>query len=126
MRIALAFIPIILGLIASGEAAAAEQASSKFTLVAKTVQTPPRIDGTLNDPLWQTAAHVQLDWDITFQRAADETTDAYLLVDAHFLYVAFVAKQKEAIVSYPAHERSIAQQRRRRLGLCLARRRRRQ
>jgi hypothetical protein len=63
------------------------------------VQTAPKIDGTLNDPAWKTAARVQLDWDFTFRRSADERTDAYLLVDTRYLYVAFVAKQHEPITA---------------------------
>jgi hypothetical protein len=68
-------------------------------LAAATAQTPPKIDGTLNDPAWKNAAHAQLGWDFTFRRAAEERTDAYLMVDERYLYVAFVVKQKEPIVA---------------------------
>src|SRR5581483_6952629 len=54
---------------------------------------------TLNDPAWKNAAHVQLSWDFAFQRTAEEETDAYVLVDAKYLYIAFVAKQKQPLVA---------------------------
>lgn len=89
------FTPIFLGI--AGPAAAAE--ASTFTITAAVAQKPPAIDGTLNDPAWKTAAHAQLGWDFSFQRPAEEQTDAYLLVDSRYLYVAFAAKQREAITA---------------------------
>lgn len=70
-----------------------------FAIAAVQVQAPPKIDGTLDDPAWKNAAHVALGWDFTFRRPAAETTDAYLLADKQYLYVAFYAKQKEALVA---------------------------
>ena len=80
-------------------AAPAAQQTAAFTITVPTVQTPPKIDGTLNDPAWKNAAHAQLGWDYTFRRAAEEHTDAYMLVDSKYLYVAFVAKQTQPIVA---------------------------
>lgn len=80
-------------------AAPAAQQTAAFTITVPTVQTPPKIDGTLNDPAWKNAAHAQLGWDYTFRRAAEEHTDAYMLVDSKHLYVAFVAKQTQPIVA---------------------------
>jgi hypothetical protein len=94
-RFLLAFTPIFLGLTASSFAAQ----DSAFSITAPTVQTPPKLDGTLNDPAWKNAAHVQLSWDFAFQRAAEEETDAYVLVDPKNLYIAFVAKQKQPLVA---------------------------
>lgn len=94
-RFFLAFIPIFLGLFGSAHAAE----SNAYSITAPTVQTPPKIDGTLSDPAWKNAAHVQLGWDFSFRRAADEATDAYMLVDSKYLYVAFVAKQTQPIVA---------------------------
>lgn len=74
---------------------AAAATDDGFSVSTVTATTPPKIDGTLDDPVWKTAAHVQLQWDFTFQRPATEATDAYLLVDKQYAYVAFVAKQKE-------------------------------
>ncbi|MBC5804288.1 MAG: hypothetical protein GIX03_15080 [Candidatus Eremiobacteraeota bacterium] len=61
--------------------------------------TPPKIDGTLDDPGWQQAAHVRLTWDFTYRRPAEETTDVYVLADARFLYVAFLCVQSEALTA---------------------------
>ncbi|HET9392757.1 MAG TPA: DUF5916 domain-containing protein [Candidatus Rubrimentiphilum sp.] len=79
--------------------AAAQTASQTFTIPSVTTSAPPKIDGTIDDPAWKNAAHVQLAWDFTFRRPAAEATDAYLLMDQKYLYVAFVAKQTEPIVA---------------------------
>jgi len=79
-------------------ASAASQATN-FTIVAPLTQTPPKLDGTLNDPAWKAAAHVHLGWDFSFQREAEELTDAYVTVDSNYVYVAFAAKQREPIVA---------------------------
>lgn len=73
--------------------------TSQFTIAAPLAQDPPLIDGTLNNPAWKSAAHVQLAWDFSFRRAADEPTDAYLMVDTQYLYVAFVAKQQAPLTA---------------------------
>jgi len=92
--------PIVLGLTAACfGVAGAQTASQQFTIPSVTVTTPPKIEGTLDDPAWKTAAHVQLQWDISFQRPATEATDAYLLADKKYLYVAFVVKQTESIIA---------------------------
>ena len=70
-----------------------------FSIPAVAAPVPPKLNGTLDDPVWKTAAHVQLQWDFTYRRPATEATDAYLLVDAKYLYVAFVAKQSETITA---------------------------
>src|SRR5271166_2191347 len=79
--------------------ARAAEAAPGFAISAVPVEAPPKIDGTLDDPAWKNAAHVQLGWNFTFQRPADESTDAYVLSDKQYLYVAFVAKQKEQLVA---------------------------
>jgi len=89
-------IPICLGL--CSPAIAALQPSD-FTIAIPVTQTAPRIDGTLGDAAWKSAAHVQLKWDFTFRRPAEEGTDAYIMVDAKYLYVGFAAKQKEPITA---------------------------
>ena len=92
--------PIVLGLLVfCSSSVRAQTASRQFTIPSVTVTAPPKIDGTLDDPAWKSAAHVQLQWDISFQRPATEATDAYLLADKHYLYVAFVATQKEPIIA---------------------------
>ncbi len=74
-------------------------AEDSFSVGAVPVEAPPAIDGTLKDPAWQKGAHVTLTWDFSFQRAASEPTDVYLLTDKKYLYVAFVAKQSEPITA---------------------------
>ncbi|HEV3152731.1 MAG TPA: DUF5916 domain-containing protein [Candidatus Baltobacteraceae bacterium] len=59
----------------------------------------PKIDGTLDDAAWQNAARVQLDWDFTYRRRAEDRTDVYLLMDRRFLYVAFVAQQDASVTA---------------------------
>ena len=46
----------------------AAEETAGFAISAIPVQTPPKIDGTLDDPAWKNAAHVQLNWDFTFRR----------------------------------------------------------
>ncbi len=79
--------------------ARAAEAAPGFAISAVPVEAPPKIDGTLDDPAWKNAARVQLGWNFTFQRPADESTDAYVLSDKQYLYVAFAAKQKEQLVA---------------------------
>ena len=59
----------------------------------------PKVDGTLDDPAWKQATHVTLDWDYQFRRPASEKTDAYIMADSQFVYVAIVAEQKEPITA---------------------------
>jgi uncharacterized protein DUF5916 len=59
----------------------------------------PKVDGTLDDPAWKQATHVTLDWDYQFRRPASEKTDAYIMTDSKFIYVALVAEQKEPITA---------------------------
>jgi len=93
-----AFIPISLG-VAPLHSAAASTPTQGFALRAATATIPPRIDGALGDPLWRHAAHVRLAWDFTYRRPAEESTDVYLLADARFLYVAFIAVQSGALTA---------------------------
>lgn len=79
--------------------AAADSATTAFSIPISHVALNPKIDGTLDDPAWKNAAHVQLDWDFQFRRAATERTDAYIMADKQYLYVAFVAQQSEAVTA---------------------------
>ncbi len=80
-------------------AAAAEDTGKGFTISAVAVETPPKIDGTLDDPAWKQAAHVQLLWDSSYRKVASEATDVYVLNDSKYVYVAFVVKQSEPITA---------------------------
>jgi hypothetical protein len=70
-----------------------------FSIAVTHVDADPKIDGTLDDPAWQKATHVPLTWDYQFRRAASESTDAYIMADDKYLYVAFVAQQSEPITA---------------------------
>lgn len=94
--------PKELGLIAVLLAACganARAASASFALHGVMVSAPPKLDGTLNDPAWQKAAHIQLGWDFTYRRPAEERTDAYLLIDKQYLYVGFAVQQSESVTA---------------------------
>jgi hypothetical protein len=74
-------------------------AADTFAAVSAVAQVPPAIDGTLKDPDWQKATPVKLGWDYTFRRSAEQETEAYVLADAQYIYVAFVARQKQPITA---------------------------
>jgi hypothetical protein len=93
------FVAFATALLVLLEGHPADAASENFSLAVTRVDVPPSLDGTLNDPAWQKAAHTQLTWDYFFQRPASEQTDVYVMADAKFLYVAFVAKQSEALTA---------------------------
>src|SRR5690242_11514056 len=62
------------------------------------VDKPPAIDGTLSDSAWKnTAAKVQLRFNLRDQQAAREDTTAYLMTDGRYLYVGFDAPQHQPI-----------------------------
>jgi len=88
-----------LGLACCFAVAPAATTTDSFVISAVNVTAPPKLDGTLDDPAWKTAAHATLGWDFTFQRPAEHVTDAYVLVDAKYMYVAFHAKQHEPIIA---------------------------
>lgn len=79
--------------------ARAESAPAAFTAEIPHVETPPKLDGTLADPLWQQAQKLDLGFDLRFNRQAGQKTTAYLLSDAQALYVAFDAEQAGEIVA---------------------------
>jgi len=68
--------------------------SSSFVVVAPRTDDPPPMDGSIDHQEWRTAAHVALMWNVDFRRPANEGTDAYLLTDGKYIYLAFVADQQ--------------------------------
>ncbi len=60
---------------------------------AARVTSPPAFDASLTDPQWQTAVVATGFEDITTRRPEPLQTTAYLLYDAHNLYVGFKADQ---------------------------------
>ncbi len=77
-------------------AAAATPDLRAFVVGAVRTANPPPIDGSIDSPEWKRAAHLTLAWNVDFHRPADEATDAYVLIDKNFMYVAFIAHQKTA------------------------------
>jgi hypothetical protein len=73
--------------------------ATAYQINAPDPATPPALDGTISDPAWAKAAHVTLEHDLQFQRAAQQHTDAYFMLDEKNLYVAFVAKQQSPIIA---------------------------
>ena len=68
-----------------------------YRLVAVQPSSPPPIDGRV-DAAWLTGAHVALKYDLTYRKGIGrDTTDAYVLVDPQYIYVAFVCKQREPL-----------------------------
>jgi hypothetical protein len=73
--------------------------ATQFAVGITHVDADPKIDGTIDDPLWLKATHVSLTWDYQFRRPASEKTDAYIMSDAGAIYVAIVAQQSEPITA---------------------------
>ena len=73
--------------------AAARAASGTLQLAIPTVATAPKVDGTINDPVWLQGAKAELTYDRFVHGSAAEPTTTYSLTDGKALFVAFVAKQ---------------------------------
>ena len=73
--------------------------TAAYTVSIAHVDAAPKIDGTIDDPEWRTATHVQLGWDYQYRRPANEQTDAYIMIDPSAVDVAFVAQQKEPLTA---------------------------
>src|SRR5690348_12185906 len=82
----------------AGRSAALADAQGFSVQIAR-VDADPKIDGTIDDPLWQKATHVELGWDYQFRRPAAEKTDAYIMADGSSIYVAMVAQQSEPVTA---------------------------
>ncbi len=68
-----------------------------YRLVAVEPSSPPPIDGRVG-ATWLSGAHVALKYDLTYRKGIGrDTTDAYVLVDPQYIYVAFVCKQREPL-----------------------------
>jgi hypothetical protein len=70
-------------------AARAADTASTFVMNAVRASAPPNLDGDLETAAWRAAAHVELTWDVGYQRPVGERTTAYLLYDDTNVYVAF-------------------------------------
>lgn len=92
MRFFLFVTPIFLGLTAHVFAAVAAT-TTIGSIAIPTASTPPRIDGTLNDPVWKQGAVAHLAYSLRDHAAAKEATTDYLLTDGTNLYVGIEARQ---------------------------------
>lgn len=79
--------------------AIAAAAVSPYTVEVGRALTPPPIDGTFDANVWKNAGHVRLGYELRSHGPAAQATDAYVLEDAKYLYVAFVAKASAEIVA---------------------------
>lgn len=89
-------IALLIGL-ATTTARAVEQSAASDMLTVPIVTSPPAMDGTLRDPLWQKAATATLGYDTNLHQPAKQPTTAYLLTDGKFLYVGFDVKTSAPI-----------------------------
>ena len=60
---------------------------------------PPSLDPTASAAGWSGAAQATLPWDASNQRAASESTTAYIQTDGKFIYVRFDVTQREALLA---------------------------
>jgi hypothetical protein len=81
------------------------------SLVILRVETPPRIDGNLNDTAWKSAPRVELAWDASRDEKVDENlwTQAMAVYDDRALYLAFLTRHPDhsALQSHPEHDRLV-------------------
>ncbi len=73
--------------------------AAALAIAIPTVTSPPPVDGSLDHPAWRSAKAVALKWDLEGHKPAPDATTAYIMTDGQYLYVAFDAKQREAIVA---------------------------
>lgn len=95
----LACILVALGYGAAVRADTVAAAPTSFTVDPVLTASPPPIDGNADLPIWKTGTHLSLGWDMRHEKSALDKTDVYLLDDAHYLYVAFVAEQHGDILA---------------------------
>jgi len=70
-----------------------------LTLAVSAVQSGPPIDGSMDHDAWRNAKSVTLPWDLQGHKPAPDPTTAYIETDGTYLYVAFDAKQRSAIIA---------------------------
>jgi hypothetical protein len=68
-------------------------------VVVPLVQPAPPLDPAAPAAAWGNAAAVELPWDTSHARPADEPTAVSVATDGHFLYVRFHATQHEPVVA---------------------------
>ena len=76
---------------------AAAIAALQVTLVP--VKSAPPMNAAVTSQGWGNAQRVQLQWDLQGHKAAPDATTAYIETDGKYLYVAFEAKQRAAVMA---------------------------
>lgn len=74
-------------------AAAGVQTLHLDSIAIPSTTTAPPIDGTLDSPVWKSAAVAQLGYDLRYHQPATQATTLYLITDGQFLYVGIEARQ---------------------------------
>lgn len=65
----------------------------EFSVRVPQLAAAPNVTGTIDDS-WKAAAQINLGWDYTYRRTAEETTTVYLAQYAQALYVAWDVQQR--------------------------------
>ncbi len=77
--------------------AVADDALHLGSIAVPAVNQAPPIDGTLDSPLWKSAAVAHLGYDLRSHAAAPVDTTVYVMTDGAFLYVGVQARQNVPI-----------------------------
>jgi hypothetical protein len=90
-------IAIACCVIAAAPAAAAVETLHLDSIAIPSTTTAPPIDGTLDSPVWKSAAVAHLGYDLRYHATAAQSTTLYLITDGPFLYVGIDARQSTPI-----------------------------
>ena len=93
-------LPIAILVLASLALPIDSRAASIPELPAVVAVSPPPLDGNVDDPRWKAGARVELSNEFNFRKGVDgQSTEAYVLMDAHFLYVGWIAHQSVPVIA---------------------------
>jgi len=87
-------LSLVLVVSAVSQAHAADSNLHIGSIAVPLTTTAPAIDGTLDSPVWKSAATAHLGYNLRDHDAADQDTTVYVIADSAFLYVAIDAKQR--------------------------------
>src|ERR1700722_17888188 len=98
IRAALRCSALVLCAFVAAKATALAWVPHTATIAAVKVTTPPKLDLTLEDPLWKTGAVFDNFYNFTSHQPAEHETVAYLLYDDENLYLAIHNAQHGASI----------------------------
>jgi hypothetical protein len=78
-------------------AAASVETIHLDSIAIPSTTTAPPIDGTLDSPIWKSAAVAHLGYDLRYHGPASQPTTLYLVTDGPFLYVGIDARQSAPV-----------------------------